>query len=82
VNAVVPRAELLGSVRDWLRKVLRNGPLAVRLAMEAVDRGLDGSLEDGLRMEAALLETIASSVDRAEGTRAFLAKRAPEFTGK
>ena len=82
VNAVVPRAELLGSVHDWLGTVLRNGPLAIRLAMEAVDRGFDGGLEDGLEMEAALIETIASSVDRGEGTRAFLAKRAPEFTGK
>ena len=82
VNAVVPRAELLGCAHDWLGKVLRNGPLAIRLAMEAVDRGFDGGLEDGLRMEAALIETSAASVDRSEGTRAFLEKRAPEFTGK
>jgi enoyl-CoA hydratase len=82
VNAVVPRAELLGSAYEWLRKVLRNGPLAIRLAMEAVDRGLDSSLEDGLQLEAALIETVASSADRSEGTRAFLEKRTPEFTGK
>jgi enoyl-CoA hydratase len=82
VNAVVPRAELLGCAYEWLGKVLRNGPLAIRLAMEAVDRGLDSSLEDGLQLEAALIETVASSADRSEGTRAFLEKRTPEFTGK
>lgn len=82
VNAVVPPAELLGAARGWLEKVLQNGPLAVRLAMEAVDRGLHGGLEEGLQLEAALFGLNAASEDRREGTRAFKEKRAPAFTGK
>ena len=82
VNAVVPRAELLGAARAWLGKVLQNGPLAVRAAMEAVDQGLDGSLEEGLQREAALFGSIATSKDCREGIGAFLEKRAPAFTGK
>jgi enoyl-CoA hydratase len=82
VNAVVSQAELLDAARAWLGKVLRNGPLAVRLAMEAVDAGFNGSLQEGLQLEAALVGSIAATADLREGTRAFLEKRAPQFTGK
>jgi len=82
VNAVVPPAELLPHCRAWLAKVLANGPLAVRLALEAVDVGLDGALEAGLRLEAASFGVCAASEDRREGTRAFLEKRRPSFAGK
>jgi enoyl-CoA hydratase len=82
VNAVVPQGELLEAARAWLVKVLRNGPLAVRLAMEAVDAGLEGGLEEGMQLEAALFGVCGASQDGREGTRAFLEKRAPGFTGK
>jgi len=81
VNAVVPQGELLEAARAWLVKVLRNGPLAVRLAMEAVDAGLEGGLEEGMQLEAALFGVCGASQDGREGTRAFLEKRAPGFTG-
>ena len=82
VNAVTPQAELLGAARAWLGKVLQNGPLAVRLAMEAVDAGLNGGLKEGLQLEAAFFGLSAATEDCREGTRAFLEKRAPAFTGK
>jgi enoyl-CoA hydratase len=82
VNAVVPQAELLEYSRAWLNKVLANGPVAVRLVLEAVDAGLNGGLEEGLRMEAAAFGMSAASEDRGEGTRAFLEKRKPAFQGK
>ncbi|MFY9724796.1 MAG: enoyl-CoA hydratase-related protein [Bryobacteraceae bacterium] len=82
VNAVVPLAQLLGAARAWLEKVLKNGPLAVRLAMEAVDMGLNGGVEEGLQLEAALFGASAASEDRREGTRAFLERRSPAFTGE
>jgi enoyl-CoA hydratase len=82
VNAVVPQAELLEYSRTWLEKVLANGPLAVGLAMDAVDAGLDAGLEAGLRYEAAAFGMAASTEDRREGTRAFLEKRKPAFAGK
>lgn len=82
VNAVVPQAELLDYSRAWLAKVLANAPVAVSLAMDAVDAGLDGSLDEGLRLEAAAFGVAAASEDRAEGTAAFLAKRRAVFAGK
>jgi enoyl-CoA hydratase len=82
VNAVVPQAELLQHSRAWLTKVLANGPLAVSLTMEAVDTGLNGGIEDGLRFEAAHFGAIAATEDRAEGTRAFVEKRRAVFQGK
>jgi enoyl-CoA hydratase len=82
VNAVVPQAELLDRSRAWLAKVLANGPVAVGLAIEAVDVGLDCGLDAGLKFEAAAFAVSASSEDRREGTRAFLEKRKPAFAGK
>jgi enoyl-CoA hydratase len=82
VNAVVPAAELLDYCRGWLGKVLANGPLAVGLVMDAVDVGLSGGLEEGLRFEAAAFGISAATQDCREGTRAFLEKRRAAFIGK
>src|SRR3954454_17151920 len=82
VNAVVPQPELLAYSKAWLAKVLANGPLALDLVIEAVDTGLNGGIEDGLRFEASAFGLIASTEDRAEGTRAFLEKRKAAFQGK
>ncbi len=81
VNAVVPPDELLKSSRLWLLKVLANAPVALGLVLEAVDTGLDSPLEAGLRFEAAAFGVSAATDDRREGTRAFLEKRKPVFTG-
>jgi enoyl-CoA hydratase len=82
VNAVVPQAELLDFSRGWLGRVLANAPVAVALAMEAVDVGMDAGLEEGMRLEAASFGLCASTEDCREGTRAFLEKRKPAFAGK
>ncbi|MFQ5790043.1 MAG: enoyl-CoA hydratase/isomerase family protein [Acidobacteriota bacterium] len=82
VNRVVPRGELLEAARALLQKVLRNGPLAVRNALIAVDRGLDGSSEEGLALEASLFGVLCGTEDLREGMRAFLEKRPAEFKGK
>ncbi|HEY1340006.1 MAG TPA: enoyl-CoA hydratase-related protein [Bryobacteraceae bacterium] len=82
VNGVVAQTELRNHCRAWILKVLANGPLAVGLAMEAVDVGLDSGIEDGLRFEAAAFGVSAASEDRREGTRAFVEKRKPAFAGK
>src|SRR5437764_1117352 len=82
VNAIVPQAELLAFSRAWLTKVLANAPLAVRLAMDVVDAGLNCGLEEGLRFEASAFGVSAATEDRTEGTRAFLEKRPAAFKGK
>lgn len=82
VNAVVPQSNLLAHSRDWLARATANGPLALGLVLEAVDAGLDGPLDEGLRYEAAAFAVSAATEDRREGTRAFLEKRKPVFAGK
>lgn len=79
VNAVHEPGELMEQTEKLLGRMLRNGPVALRFAMEAVHRGLSGSLEAGLAVEADLFGTIAASADRKEGLTAFLEKRKPEF---
>ena len=82
VNHVVPRSELVAFSRALLRKMSANAPLAVGTIMEAVDAGLEGGLEAGLRFEAAGFGALATTEDALEGTRAFLEKRKAVFKGK
>jgi len=82
INAVTPQAELIATAKQWARKVIANAPVAVGYVMEAVDAGLDGGLEAGLRFEATAFGLAAASSDGHEGTAAFLEKRKPLFTGR
>jgi enoyl-CoA hydratase len=70
------------AAKDLMKTILANGPLAVALCIEAIDRGLEMSLEDALIFEANLFGLLASTDDMREGTRAFKEKRAPAFKGK
>jgi enoyl-CoA hydratase len=82
VNAVTAVLELPGYSREWLDKVLANGPVALGLAIEAVDTGLECGLAEGLRFEAAAFGMCAATEDRREGMQAFLEKRLPNFAGR
>jgi enoyl-CoA hydratase len=82
VNAVAAGGELLSYTRAWLEKVLANAPVAIALATDALDTGLNLGLEAGMRFEAAAFGLAAATQDSKEGTRAFLEKRRPAFTGK
>lgn len=82
VNRVVPPAELMDVARAILGRILENGPLAVALCLEAVDRGLGMVLEDGMILEANHFGMLAATDDMVEGTNAFLEKRKPEFRGR
>jgi enoyl-CoA hydratase len=82
VNQVVPAADLMNAARTMMKQMLANGPLALALCIEAVNFGLDMSLEEGARLEANHFGLLSSSDDMREGMQAFLAKRAARFTGK
>ncbi len=82
VNKVVPAASLLPETEALLRGILAMGPLAVRLALEAVERGLDMSLDEGLLLEANHFGLLAGTRDMKEGLTAFLEKRPPSFEGQ
>jgi enoyl-CoA hydratase len=82
VNRVVAPADLLDAARAMIAPAMANGPLAVAMCIDAVDRGLGMSLEDGLALEAGYFGVLAGTADMAEGTRAFLEKRAAKFRGE
>lgn len=82
VNEVVPAAELIARCEAIAQKIIANSPLAIRYCLEAVNKGLDMPLREGLFLEASLFGVCASTEDKNEGTKAFLEKRAPQFKGK
>jgi enoyl-CoA hydratase len=81
VNRVVAPDQLIGAATTMLTQILANGPLALAGCIEAVNRGYDLSLDDALTLEATGFGLLASTDDKREGTRAFLEKRPPTFTG-
>jgi enoyl-CoA hydratase len=72
----------VAAAEELARGMLRSAPVALGLAKEAVVRGLDGTLPQGLEVEADLFGLVATTEDRAEGVRSFLEKRDPEFQGR
>ena len=82
VNEVVPDGQAVAAATAMLQRMLANGPLALALTIEAVDRGLDAALDAGLVLEASHFGVLAATADMAEGTRAFIEKRAPRFAGR
>jgi enoyl-CoA hydratase/carnithine racemase len=82
VNEVVPLANLIPRAEAILTQINANGPVGIKYSIEAVNKGMDTSLEEGLRIEASLFAICAATEDKKEGTSAFLAKRAPQFQGR
>ncbi len=82
VNKIVPSGDLLAESEKMMRGILAMGPLAIRLAMEAVDQGLEMTLDEGLLLEANHFGLLAATSDMKEGTTAFLEKRAAKFQGR
>lgn len=82
VNQVVPQAELMTTVESIARKIMANGPVAVRLCLEAVNRGLEMTQDEGQFLEATLFGLTCATEDMKEGMHAFLEKRGPNFKGK
>lgn len=83
VSRVVPTVEELMEVcLAFADEMLRNGPIAIRQAKQAIDQGLDHMLSEGLKLETAAYETVIPTEDRLEALRAFAEKRTPQFQGK
>ncbi|MEP6495260.1 MAG: enoyl-CoA hydratase-related protein [bacterium] len=81
VNRVVPGTELIATATAMLRLMLANGPLALAHCIEVVNSGCDLPLTEAMTLEATAFGLLASTGDKREGTRAFLEKRAANFTG-
>lgn len=82
VSEVVPDGEVLKHAMEIAVRVARLPPLAVAAIKDAVLRGADLPLDAALRLEGESFQALFASEDRAEGMRAFLEKRKPEFKGR
>ena len=82
VTKVVSSQELMPVAMEMAREIASKGPIALRYAKEAVCKGMDLTLDQGLRLEADLYFLLHTTKDRTEGIRAFQEKRPPRFEGR
>src|SRR5687767_5256268 len=82
VTAVMPAGQLQVRARELAKKILRQGPLAARLAKLSLNASARVDLDSGLLIETLAQAICYSSDDKQEGTTAFLEKRKPKFTGQ
>jgi enoyl-CoA hydratase/carnithine racemase len=82
VNEVVPAGELIARCEAILKQILANAPIAVRFALDAVNKGMEMSVSAGLSLEASVFAICAGTDDKREGTAAFLEKRVARFQGR
>ncbi len=82
VERVVPVGDVMTSAMALARELAGKAPLALRYAKEAVVKGLEIPLAEGIRLEGDLSTLLRTTEDRLEGARAFLEKRKPSWKGK
>jgi enoyl-CoA hydratase len=82
VNRVVEPGAVLDAARAMARTMTANGPIALALALEAVDRGMSTTIDDAQILESRLFGLLASTEDMREGMQAFMAKRKAEFRNR
>ena len=82
VNEVVAADRLMARAEEIAGKIIGMAPLAIQYCMEAVNRGMNMTLQEGLFLEATLFGICCATEDKKEGTTAFLEKRPARFQGK
>ncbi len=82
VSSVVSSETLIDEAKTLIRRVTKNGPIAVRMALESIYRGLDTATAEALDFESSLFGLLASTEDMREGMEAFLEKRKADFKGR
>jgi len=82
VNRVLPPEQLLEATFEIANRIAGNGPISVRQAKQAIHRGLQISLADGMAFEIEAYNRLVPTEDRREGVRAFNERRKPDFRGR
>ena len=81
-NKAVPKDTVMDEAKKMAKLIAAKGPLAIRAAKKAINRGLNMTLLEGLELEMDYFSGLFIHEDPKEGARAFLEKRPPEFKGK
>jgi len=82
INVVTPEGKHLDEAKEMAKVLCAKSPLALRAAKEAIDRGINMTLENGLDVEADLWCFLCGTQDQKEGALAFIEKRKPVFKGE
>jgi enoyl-CoA hydratase len=82
VSAVYSREDLMAESKRFMRGITKNGPVALKMALESVYLALEAAPADALNYESSLFGLLASTSDMKEGMTAFLEKRKPDFKGE
>jgi len=82
VSKVIPQGDLADEAETLAQNLVSKAPISLRFVKEAVNKGMDLTLEQGLRLEADLYLLLHTTSDRTEGIKAFLEKRPPKFKGE
>ena len=82
VNRTAPKGQLGAVALEVAERISRNGPVAVRAAKEAIDKGCELTLEEGLEFEAECYSRTLETSDRIEALTAFAEKRKPKYRGE
>ena len=82
VNEVVGQGKAYERAMELASLIVGHGPIALRYLKEAVLNGMDGTLDQGLRLEADLSFLLQSTQDRSEGISSFLERRNPTYRGQ
>ena len=76
------KQDFLNQVITYASRIIHNGPLALQLAKQAINQGIDMNLKDGLNLEHEFYKKTITTEDRMEGLKAFKEKRKPEYKGR
>ncbi len=82
ITKIVPAESLMPEVEALAKAMAAKAPVSLRYIKEAINKGLDLTMEQGLRLEADLYFLLHTTGDRTEGIKAFQQKRPPEFKGQ
>lgn len=82
VNRVVPATELMATAEELAARLAKGPPIAMRAIIEAVDAGLETTIDEGLRIEGEHMLSVVQTEDAAAGVIAFMMKQEPKFKGK
>jgi enoyl-CoA hydratase/carnithine racemase len=82
VNEIVLAADLIARAEVILNKMASNAPIAVKFSLEAVNKGMETSQDQGLLLEPSYFGLCAATEHKKEGTSAFLEKRVTQYRGR